>query len=65
MLTGTTGLIAYLGGASPVLQVRDIRLRWGVDTERGWVNVGGAVTFSVCSLVTVTVLTRPLVTTGT
>src|SRR5665213_982468 len=40
-LVTTFSMTAYLGGASPVLQVRDSRLRWGVDTERGWVNVGG------------------------
>jgi len=34
-------LTAYLGGASPVLHIRDSRLWWGVGTERGWVNVGG------------------------
>jgi hypothetical protein len=32
---------AYLGGASPVLHLRDSRLWWGVGTERGWVNAGG------------------------
>jgi hypothetical protein len=34
-------LTAYLGGASPVLHLRDSRLCWGVGTERGWVNAGG------------------------
>src|SRR5665647_2271778 len=34
-------LTAYLGGASPVLHLRDSRLWWGVGTERGWVTVGG------------------------
>ena len=31
----------HLGGASPVLQVRDCCLRWGVGTNSGGVNVGG------------------------
>src|ERR1035437_7300125 len=33
-------MTVYLGAASPVLHLRDSRLWWGVDTERGWVNVG-------------------------
>src|ERR1019366_1376694 len=53
-------LTAPLGGAGPVLQVRDSRLRWDVDTDgSGSVSVGD-VTLSGCSFVTVTVLTRPL-----
>lgn len=31
-------MTAYLGGASPVLQIRDSRLRWGVDADT---DVGG------------------------
>ena len=31
----------HLGGASPVLQVRDSCLRWGVGTNSGGVDVGG------------------------
>jgi hypothetical protein len=34
-------MTAYLGGASPVLQVRDSRLRWGVGTDTSGVKVGG------------------------
>jgi hypothetical protein len=28
-----SSMTAYLGGASPVLQVRDSRLRWGAGTD--------------------------------
>src|SRR5674476_1298852 len=33
-------MTAYLGGASPVLQVRDSRLRWGGDTDSSGVVSG-------------------------
>ena len=51
---GATPVSVYLGGASLVLHLRDSRLWWGVDTERGWVNSVGAVMFSGCWLVAVT-----------
>ena len=34
-------MTAYLGGASPVLHLRDSCLWWGAGTERGWVDVRG------------------------
>ena len=53
-------MTAPLGGASPVLQVRDSRLRWDGDTDSSGSMSLGDVTLSGCSLVTATVLTRPL-----